>query len=187
MADNLETSNIVVEDGQGNKQLAQAVASQSGSVVWSDGEKTGWCIVEDAQGNKQLALKVYDYNGGGGGGGSASWGSITGTLSDQTDLQNALNSKADKRVTVADTTSTSATIANVEGGKDYTFTNALTALSITAITSSFVEANIYFTADTGIAVTLPANTPTIGDFTFTAGNSYVISICNGIAVRGELN
>lgn len=91
------------------------------------------------------------------------------------------------RITVADTSSTSATIANVEGGKDYTFSQALTALSITAITSSFVEANIYFTADTGIAVTLPANTPTIGDFTFTAGKSYVISIQNGIAVRGELN
>lgn len=31
----------------------------------------------------------------GGGGGSVAWGSITGTLSDQTDLQNALNAKAD--------------------------------------------------------------------------------------------
>lgn len=31
----------------------------------------------------------------GGGGGSAAWGSISGTLSDQTDLQNALNAKAD--------------------------------------------------------------------------------------------
>lgn len=91
------------------------------------------------------------------------------------------------RIEVADTSSTSATIANVEGGRDYTFTNALTALSITAITSSFVEANIYFTADTGITVTLPQGTNTIGDFTFTAGKSYVISIQNGIAVRGELN
>lgn len=91
------------------------------------------------------------------------------------------------RLTVADTSSTSATIANVEGGKDYTFSQALTALSITAITSSFVEANIYFTADTGITVTLPQGTNTIGDFTFTAGKSYVISIQNGIAVRGELN
>lgn len=32
--------------------------------------------------------------GGGGGGGGASWGSITGTLSSQTDLQTALNGKA---------------------------------------------------------------------------------------------
>ncbi len=415
MADNLETSNIIVQDGQGNNQLAQAVASQSGSVVWSDGEKTGWCIVEDAQGNKQLALKVYDYNGGGGGGGEqnikayhapsatldatlaivipnvdavqeeglynvdytvenegttlnancilsvgtvstsgvvaqvdqtmiiglngsyvylnrsyvggqwSAWSgknipvelmkclqntatgtssltvagnpstynstinigansiisghesvaigynsnsqgtsvavgvnaqtnqsfttaigyhsecgnkggsikdaigayayangycciAIGGGTSKQTSanatanyaiqLGQGVNNVANQfqvytypmldggtgkipnerlRITVADTSSTSATIANVEGGKDYTFSQALTALSITAITSSFVEANIYFTADTGIAVTLPANTPTIGDFTFTAGKSYVISIQNGIAVRGELN
>lgn len=32
--------------------------------------------------------------GGGGGGGSSAWGAITGTLSNQTDLQNALNAKA---------------------------------------------------------------------------------------------
>lgn len=91
------------------------------------------------------------------------------------------------RITVADTSSTSATIANVEGGRDYTFSQALTALSITAITSSFVEANIYFTAGTSITVTLPQGTNTIGDFTFEPNKSYVISIQNGIAVRGELN
>jgi hypothetical protein len=34
------------------------------------------------------------YSGSGGGGGGSSWGSITGTLSDQTDLQTALNAKA---------------------------------------------------------------------------------------------
>jgi len=33
-------------------------------------------------------------SGGGGGGGTPTWGAITGTLSDQTDLQNALNAKA---------------------------------------------------------------------------------------------
>lgn len=33
-------------------------------------------------------------SGGGGGGGTAAWGSISGTLSDQTDLQNALDTKA---------------------------------------------------------------------------------------------
>ena len=34
-------------------------------------------------------------SGGGGGGGAAVWGDITGTLANQTDLQNALNAKAD--------------------------------------------------------------------------------------------
>lgn len=39
--------------------------------------------------------------GGGGGGGPASWGSITGTLSAQTDLNNALAGKADDAATTS--------------------------------------------------------------------------------------
>ena len=37
----------------------------------------------------------YDVTNGGGGSGASVWGQITGTLSDQTDLQEALNAKAD--------------------------------------------------------------------------------------------
>ena len=37
----------------------------------------------------------YDVTNGGGGSGASVWGQITGTLSDQTDLQDALNAKAD--------------------------------------------------------------------------------------------
>ena len=47
--------------------------------------------------NKEYARKNGEWSevtGGGGGGGT--WGSITGTLSDQTDLQTALNTKASK-------------------------------------------------------------------------------------------
>ncbi len=42
-----------------------------------------------------LWLKRASDTGGGGGGGAAEWGDITGTLSDQTDLQSALDGKAD--------------------------------------------------------------------------------------------
>jgi hypothetical protein len=41
---------------------------------------------------------------GSGGGGSASWGGITGTLSSQTDLQNALNLKQDESIVVSSNT-----------------------------------------------------------------------------------
>lgn len=41
---------------------------------------------------------VVAISGGGGGGGDATWGSITGTLSNQTDLQNALTAKQDTLV-----------------------------------------------------------------------------------------
>lgn len=44
-------------------------------------------VPQDSKGN-------YILTPGGGGGGSSTWGSITGTLSDQTDLQTALNAKA---------------------------------------------------------------------------------------------
>ena len=44
--------------------------------------------------DRKKQLTIFG-KGGGGGGGAATWGQITGTLSDQTDLQNALNAKAD--------------------------------------------------------------------------------------------
>lgn len=49
-----------------------------------------------------------------GGGGDGTWGSITGTLSDQTDLQNALNAK----LTAADTAYMSSQITQIEGDLD---------------------------------------------------------------------
>ena len=45
-----------------------------------------------------VLVKILAGGGGGGGGGSSAWGSIGGTLSDQTDLQSALDAKADKTV-----------------------------------------------------------------------------------------
>lgn len=46
-----------------------------------------------AEDNKRLL--ILGSKSGGGGGGNAVWGQITGTLSNQTDLQNALDAKAD--------------------------------------------------------------------------------------------
>jgi hypothetical protein len=57
------------------------------------------------------------------GSGSSAWGSITGTLSSQTDLQNALNDKADKyEITVGD------------DGYGSTFAEAITAIGSTQAT-----------------------------------------------------
>lgn len=77
MADNLETSQIVVQDEQGNNQLVQAVANMSGDIVWSKGIEDAWCVVQDGQGNKQLALKTAVIAGGGGGGGSTNIVTLT--------------------------------------------------------------------------------------------------------------
>lgn len=46
---------------------------------------------------------------GGGGGGSAAWGDITGTLSDQTDLQTALDGKVDENAAITGATKTKIT------------------------------------------------------------------------------
>ncbi len=55
----------------------------------------GELLVGNTQGGYDLVStsSLGIVGGGGGGGGPATWGSITGTLSNQTDLQNALNAK----------------------------------------------------------------------------------------------
>lgn len=60
------------------------------------GELQNQITVMDEETVNVCAGKVilYVHGTGGGGGGDAVWGDITGTLSNQTDLQNALNSKA---------------------------------------------------------------------------------------------
>ena len=47
----------------------------------------------DVQVSENSPIEIDIKVGGGGGGGSSEWGQITGTLSDQTDLQDALNAK----------------------------------------------------------------------------------------------
>jgi hypothetical protein len=68
------------------------MASKKISELPSAGALTGSELVESVQGGinvKTTAQQIADLGGGGGG----TWGSITGTLSDQTDLQSALDAK----------------------------------------------------------------------------------------------
>ena len=58
-------------------------------------------IVNTSKG-KELAVKVTGIGGGGGGGGSTAWGDITGTLSNQTDLQTELEKKLSNTATGTD-------------------------------------------------------------------------------------
>ena len=83
----------------------------------------------------QLTKRVYtlEQTGGGGGGGTVVWGSITGTLSFQTDLQSALNGKLS-------TTGTAATVATISGlisaGTNVTITGSGTSGSPYVINST---------------------------------------------------
>ena len=74
-------------------------------------------MVDDAPSNGlEYVRKNGDWavSSGGGGGGDATWGSITGTLSNQTDLQSALNAK--QNTLTFDTTPTAASTNPVTSG-----------------------------------------------------------------------
>lgn len=71
----------------------------------------------------------------------------------------------------------------------YTFTNALTSLTISSIPAINISSiDILFTADTGFSgVTFPANTLYTGTIpTWEAGKTYLISIQKGIVVAAEI-
>jgi hypothetical protein len=103
-------------------------------------EGTGISIVDNGDGSVTISNT-------GGGGGGASWGSITGTLSTQTDLQNALNAKAD-----------TSSLADVATSGDY---NDLTNLP----TIPAAQVNSDWNAVSGVAQILnkPTLPATVGD------------------------
>ena len=80
-------ANVIV-----NGQKAIATVAQTGTVIEDGGAIDATSVIQTASG-PQKVVKTYTVGGGGGGGGSATWGDISGTLSNQTDLQNALNDK----------------------------------------------------------------------------------------------
>ena len=78
--------------------------------------QTFWWNLEKAIADGYADLEeLYDYfvaeiaNQCGGGGGGGTWGSITGTLSAQTDLQTALDGKVDENATITGATKTKIT------------------------------------------------------------------------------
>lgn len=70
-------------------------------------------------------------------GGAVAWGDLTGTLSDQTDLQSALDDKADLAVTINAQTGTTYTLVLADAGKLITLTNA-SAITLTVPPNSSV-------------------------------------------------
>lgn len=103
------------------------MANKKISELSSAGALTGTESVEIVQGGanvKTTTQDIADLGGGGGGGGT--WGSITGTLSSQTDLQSALNAKLNAIPTI------------VDGGTNYTLQSSDLAL-ITAGATLIIE------------------------------------------------
>lgn len=97
-------------------------------------------------------------NTGGGGGGAATWGSITGTLSAQTDLQTALNGKAALLHAHSASDITSGTLDVARGGTGIS-TAATNGQILIGNGSGFALSSI--TAGSGISVTPGVGTITI--------------------------
>jgi hypothetical protein len=120
---------------------------------------------------------------GGGGGGSAARGSITGTLSDQTDLQSALDAKTPVQTTTTGSTST-VTVA-VQGGKIYSYSTPLTSLTLSSVENSQYETDIYFTTDTACTLSIPNTVRSIiGSTTLIGNTDYTIVIKDNNVIIG---
>ncbi len=118
-----------------------------------------------------------------GGGGSAAWGSITGTLSDQTDLQNALDAKTPVQTTTTGSTST-VTVA-VQGGKIYSYSTPLTSLTLSSVENSQYETDIYFTTDTACTLSIPNTVRSIiGSTTLIGNTDYTVVIKDNNVIIG---
>lgn len=92
LADNSVSTSKIVNNAVTEAKLATAVQGKllGNGVVDTQHIKSG--AITEAKLDSTVIAKLNN-TGGGGSGGSSTWGSIGGTLSDQTDLQTALNGK----------------------------------------------------------------------------------------------
>jgi nicotinamide mononucleotide (NMN) deamidase PncC len=101
---------------------------------------------------------------------------------------NTFNSKANAQEVIADAENTTA-ILELASNTLYTFSEPLTALTISSIPSGTYETEIQFTADTGFTFTDNALTNKwlgVDAPTFEDGSSYVIAIKNGYGVCAKV-
>jgi hypothetical protein len=95
-------------------KIGNAVGTANGTIRW-----TG----SDFEGRKAGAWVSLTSTGGGGGGGT--WGSITGTLSDQTDLNSALSGK-EPTLTKGNLTESTSSVLTITGGTSAVIGSGLT-------------------------------------------------------------
>ena len=86
---------------------------------------------------------------------------------------------------IKDNSSTSITIAKTQPCTNYHY-GTITSLTITEVTTSDYQTNIFFTSGNSITVNLPVSLKIIGNMDFQANTQYVISILNNIAVLGTI-
>lgn len=149
-----KTETNVLKDGE----LVVATLPMSGDVIEDGGIVDATSVIQTTDGPQKV---VKTYSVGGGGGGGATWGSITGTLSNQTDLQTALNSKQ-STTNIVTLTTESTEIANntiYNGGE-------LASVTLTApanIPADFIAQVEFTSGATATTFTAPASLYFNGD------------------------
>jgi len=103
----------------------------------------------------------------GGGGGTASWGSITGTLSAQTDLQSALDAKADAPIVISD-------VAGLQAELDSKLESPIAISNVTGLQTSLDS-----------KLVAPVVTANIGDNQVTFGKIQDVSVASRLLGRGS--
>ena len=131
------------------------------------------------------SAEYFGGGGGGGGGGSSAWGGITGTLSDQSDLQTALNAKLSTALAngkfIVGNGSGVATAVTPTG--DVTFTNSgVFAIGSAKVTNSMLAGSI--TANNVLNVTNASNHVLTG---YTSGSGTVAATDTILAAIQKLN
>ena len=91
-----------------------------------------------------------------------------------------------QRTVVEDSTTPTVTIENALSNTDYQY-GTITSLTITAVETSYLETNFYFTAGSEIAVDLPDTLKIIGTPSFEANKQYAMSICNNTLIVGTIS
>lgn len=123
-------------------------------------------------------------------GGGAVWGGITGTLSDQTDLQNALDAKVNTTRTIV-TTGTSPTPTANDSGKQYHLTAGAGSFPLPASAGCVEGQTVFYITPEGIS---PSVTPNGVDtlrgiasdmIPFTGENEVVVLDGGSVEVRYE--
>ena len=109
------------------------------------------------------------------------------TLTDE-EKANACNwvGAGQQRTVVEDSTTPTVKIENALSNTDYQY-GTITSLTITAVETSYLETNFYFTAGDEITVDLPDTLKIIGNPSFEPNKQYAMSICNNTLIVGIIS
>ena len=82
--------------------------------------------------------------------------------------------------------SADSTLTALAANTYYLFADPVSTLDIATVETSLDEIVLQFTAGDGVSISFPASLAWVGEPSFEAGKTYIISIVNNIAVAAEV-